>query len=79
MACVGAIYYNGLVGTGDTWTGLWIQIVGIIGYVIYIHFVLSVADLGFTIGWTGEIFYWLLVIIMTILYVRGGKWKQLKI
>lgn len=79
LACVGAIYYNGLVGTGDTWSGLWIQIIGIIGYVIYIHFVISVADLGFTVGWTGEIFYWLLVIIMTILYVRGGRWKQMKI
>lgn len=77
--CIGGIYYNGLVGTGDTWFGLYIQIVCVILYVIYLHVVVNILGMNLLAAWTGELFFWILSLTATALYLRSGRWKRLKI
>ncbi len=77
--CIGGIYYNGLVGTGDTWFGLWIQVFGVLMYVLYIHLVINVFQLNLTWAWSGEVFYWILILALTGFYIRSGHWRRLNI
>jgi len=77
--CFGGVYYNGLVGTGDTWFGLWIQVVCVVLYVIYLHFVVNVYGLSLFYAWTGELFFWVLSLTATVLYLKTGRWRRLEL
>lgn len=77
--CIGGIYYNGLVGTGDTLVGLYIQTFGVIAYIIYLFVIIKILELPLIFAWTGEIFFWLIIIGLTTLYLRSGKWQHVKI
>ncbi len=77
--CIGGIYYNGLVGTGDTWFGLYIQIICVILYIIYLHFIINVYEMELLIAWTGELFFWILSLTATGIYLKSGRWKRLKL
>ncbi len=77
--CIGAIYYNGLVGTGDTLNGLYIQIFGVFAYIVYIYAVIKVFSLPLIVAWTGELFFWCIIILFTTLYLRSGRWKTIKL
>ncbi len=79
LFCIGGIYFNGLVGTGDTMTGLYIQLFGVILYVIYLYIIVKVLTLPLIYAWTGELFYWATVIILTTLYLRSGKWEKVSL
>ena len=76
---VGAIYMNGLIGTGHTRTALWIQALFTIGYVIYAYYVIKVADLGLNWAWATEIFYWTAIGIVVFIYLRSKKWHKARI
>jgi MATE family multidrug resistance protein len=76
---IGGVYYNGLVGTGDTWFGLWIQIICVLLYIIYLYLIIHVFQLPLLYAWTGELFFWVLSLSATIFYLRGGRWKRLEI
>lgn len=76
---IGAIYMNGLIGTGHTRTALWIQALFTIGYVIYAYYVIKVADLGLNWAWATEIFYWTAIGIVVFIYLKSKKWHKARI
>ena len=78
LFCVGAIYFNGLIGTGDAVSGLYIQLIGVVLYIGYLYVVVSMFKMDLIYAWTGELFYWMSVITMTGLYLRGNRWKSFK-
>jgi putative MATE family efflux protein len=71
---VGAIYMNGLMGTGYTDIGLIIQAVGTVFYTAYVFWVLKFNYFGMGWAWASEIFYWLFMLIVCVLYLRSRKW-----
>jgi len=77
--CIGGVYYNGLIGTGDTWFGLWIQVFCVVLYVIYLYVVVQVLESSLFFAWTGELFFWIISLIATLIYLRSGRWKRLEI
>ena len=76
---LGGVYFNGLAGTGATYYGLKIQTICAIGYLIYIYVEVEYTNGGLEWAWASEIFYWIVMLALTIAYLRGDKWHKLKV
>ena len=76
---VGGVFFNGLAGTGATYFGLKIQFWSAVGYLLYIYYIVNYTNAGLPWAWAGEIFYWLAITIVTILYLFSKKWHDLKV
>ena len=76
---IGGIFFNGLVGTGASYYGLKIQTFCAIGYLIYIYVVVEYTHGGLEWAWASEIFYWIIMIGLTMLFLKGKTWHDLKI
>jgi len=76
---VGGVYFNGLTGTGATMYGLKIQFYCAILYLAYIYIVVEFTNGGLLWAWTSEIFYWVIIIILSALYLKSSRWHSLKI
>ena len=76
---IGGVFFNGLAGTGATYYGLKIQTWCAIGYLCYIYYIVNHTDGGLPWAWASEIFYWLAILILTVIYLRSQKWYKLKV
>lgn len=76
---VGAVYFNGLAGTGATYYGLKIQSICAVGYLVYIYGVVEFSSGGLEWAWAAEIFYWIIMLGLTIHYLRSKRWHQLRL
>lgn len=75
----GGVLFNGLAGTGATYYGLKIQTVCAIGYLAYIYIEVNYTSGGLFWAWAAEIFYWLVMIILTLNYLNKKQWHLLKV
>lgn len=76
---VGGVYFNGLVGTGATYYGLKMQTVCAVFYLLYIYIVVVFTDGGLTWAWASEIFYWIAMLVFTLVYLRTNRWHRLQV
>ncbi len=76
---VGAVYFNGLTGTGATYFGLKIQVVGAFAYLAYIYLIVEFTHGGLLWAWASEILYWILMMGMTMWYLKGKEWYHLEV
>ena len=74
----GGVYFNGLTGTGATYFGLKIQIIGVAAYLVYINMVINVFNGGLFWAWGAEIVYWGVIWAITYWYIRSKKWYSLR-
>jgi len=75
---IGGVFFNGLVGTGATMYGLKIQSICAVGYLIYIYVVVEYTTGGLEWAWASEIFYWIIMIILAWVYLKGNDWHRFK-
>jgi putative MATE family efflux protein len=76
---IGGVYFNGLAGTGATYYGFKIQLFCAIGYLIYIYIEVNYTDGGLAWAWAAEMFYWVVILIFSIWYLRSRQWHILKV
>ncbi len=76
---IGAIYFNGLAGTGATYYGLKLQTWAAVGYLVYIYVVVNYTSGGLPWAWAAEVLYWTSIFIMTYVYLRKKAWHGLKV
>ncbi|MEM7103776.1 MAG: MATE family efflux transporter [Bacteroidota bacterium] len=76
---IGGIYFNGIVGTGATYFGLKLQVLCAVVYLVYIYTVIVLLNGGLRMAWTAEIFYWVLMLSLSIWYLRSLKWLRVKV
>lgn len=76
---VGGVYFNGLAGTGATFYGLMIQTGCAVGYVLYVTFAINTLHVSIELAWAAEIFYWLVIHILTYMYLKSNKWHHLEV
>ncbi|MEL6866463.1 MAG: MATE family efflux transporter [Bacteroidota bacterium] len=76
---IGGVYFNGLAGTGATYYGLKIQTYCAIFYLLYIYIEVEYTSGGLEWAWASEIFYWIIMLILMISYLRSKKWYELKV
>ena len=75
---VGGIFFNGLIGTGHTQTALRIQTIFTVVYIVYSYIMIKEFYFGLHWAWAAEIFYWVGITIMSILFLRTKEWHFLK-
>lgn len=70
------VWLQAVTGTGSTKFTFYIEAVAILFYSIYVYLVLEVFKLSIFWGWMSEIFYWSMMLSLSYLYMRSGKWKS---
>ncbi len=76
---VGAIYFNGLVGTGATQKALILQIFCVVLYLCYIYVVVHVLHASLETAWMAEFYYWIACLILSFAYLRSNKWHSIRV
>ncbi|MGH1336106.1 MAG: MATE family efflux transporter [Aureispira sp.] len=76
---IGAIYFNGLVGTGATQKALYLQILSVIVYLLYIYLVVHVFDCSLEVAWMAELIYWIVSLTTSVWYLRSNKWQHIEV
>lgn len=71
----GSIFFNGLIGVGETGLALKIQSVCAAAYVGLIFLVVKSSWGNMVWAWSAEIVYWLLIFGATYIFFRRAKWN----
>ncbi len=71
--------YSGVTGTGNTFMGMMIEIVTILTYMIFAYVVVELLRQPVTIAWFSEFVYFIIMGTLSFLYLKYGKWRQIRI
>lgn len=71
----GSIFFNGLIGAGQTKKALIYQTVCALVYMLLIFVVVRSGWGNLTIAWSVEIVYWVLIFILSFRYFRRPRWR----
>lgn len=69
------VWLNAVTGTGNSRVTLLIEAITIILYCIYVYVVMEKLKLSIAVGWMSEWLYWLCLLLLSVIYMRSGKWK----
>ena len=75
----GSVCFHALASMGAAALGLGLQFVSAVLYLAFIYIVLHFTNGGLTWAWCGELFYWILILSVTIWYLRSERWHSLKV
>lgn len=78
LFAVGGIYFNGFIGTGATWAGLRIQLLGTAVYIVYVYFAVIKWQVNLVWAWGGEVVYWVISLGATLWFLHQRNWHELK-
>ncbi len=73
---VGFMFFNGVLGTGQTQVGLIIELVVLTLYLLYIFILIRYFDANVVAVWTSELVYGVILAVLSYAYLRFGKWKE---
>lgn len=76
---ISTVLYHGVISTGSTKASLVIELITVVFYLLYLTLVFNYPDTTLSIVWTCEFFYWTFLMILTLVYLRTGHWKSVKI
>jgi putative MATE family efflux protein len=79
MACFGNIMFNAIAGVGAMRFGLFVQLFCIVCYVSALYLLINTTQLGVIWAWTGEFVYWILIIALSLWYLRSKHWYDMKV
>jgi len=77
--CIGATYFNGLSGTGDTLKALKLQVLCSVVYIGFAFLFIKILPYSLERAWSVEIIYWALLFILSLLSIKSDSWKSLRI
>jgi multidrug resistance protein, MATE family len=75
----GAIYFNGIIGTGATYQSLVMQVTASVFYLIYAVLVTKVFQVSLSVAWGGEALYWIITLVLAIWYLRSNRWASISV
>ncbi|MCZ2459939.1 MAG: MATE family efflux transporter [Chitinophagales bacterium] len=70
------VWLNAVTGTGNSRMTFLIEFVSIIAYCIFVYFVLEKFFMPIIYGWMAELLYWIILFVLSFLYIRSGKWRN---
>lgn len=70
------ILFNGVSGTANTATALWIELATIVVYLIFAWLLAVQFQLRIELVWTSEYIYFLVLSLLSWLYLRSGRWRN---
>ncbi len=74
---ISTVIFNGLMGTGATMLSLAIEAFGVVVYLVYAVVVVKVLGYGLGFVWASELIYWVILAVLTWVYMRTNRWKKL--
>lgn len=72
---ISLIYFNGMLGLGNTQRNLVYEILTISSYLIYCYIVVEVMRSTLWVAWTSEFVYWSVMLLFSAIYMHSKKWK----
>ncbi|MDQ0106992.1 putative MATE family efflux protein [Chitinophaga terrae (ex Kim and Jung 2007)] len=75
LMAVSAVVLSGVLGTGNTRMNLITEIVAVIGYLAYCDIVIERMRSPLQWAWGADFIYWIIIFLLSYLYLRSGKWK----
>ncbi|QQS27928.1 MAG: MATE family efflux transporter [Sphingobacteriales bacterium] len=80
LACsISVIIFNGLMGTGATYTSLVIESITIVIYLSYGYLMSKVYILGLSYVWSAEFIYWVLLAVPAWIFLHSERWKRFEL
>jgi putative MATE family efflux protein len=79
ISAVGSVVFNGVSGTGNTRTALLFELVTLAIYCLYVYLVAIQWKEPVHVCFTSEIVYYGLLLLLSLLYIRRGSWKNKRI
>lgn len=75
LMSIATVVFNGVVGTGNTWINLFIEITGVLIYIVYCYFFIQQWHCALYVAWLSECVYWFFLLAISAIYLRSGRWK----
>lgn len=69
------VVFNGVVGTGNTWINLSIEIACVFIYIVYCYIFIQQMRAPLYVAWLSECVYWISLLLISVIYLRSGRWK----
>jgi putative MATE family efflux protein len=79
ICAAGSVVFNGVSGTGNTLAALKFEVVTLVFYCTFIYIVGIRLKLPVHVCFTSEIIYFGLLLVMSAVYIKKGRWKNKKI
>jgi Na+-driven multidrug efflux pump len=79
ICAVGSVYFNGVSGTGNTRPALMFELVTLFFYCLYIYIIGMRLKMPVHVCFTSEVIYFGLLLVMSIIYMKKGNWRNKKI
>lgn len=76
LLTIGIIVFSALTGTGQTTTGMIIELAVLTVYIIFTWIVIYELNWNLAAAWTVEYLYGILIGVTSFLYMKSGKWKK---
>jgi multidrug resistance protein, MATE family len=73
------IYFNGMLGTGNTSMNLIAECTAIVLYITYIYIVVEHYKMNLAWAWCSEFLYWTVLLLFSLSYLKWGKWQLKKV
>ncbi|MBN2638044.1 MAG: MATE family efflux transporter [Bacteroidales bacterium] len=75
LLSVAFVFFSGVSGTGKTNISLRIELFVLFLYLVYTHLMVEVFHRSVEWVWTAEWLYGTLMVVLSLLYLRTGRWK----
>jgi MATE family multidrug resistance protein len=75
LMSIATVVFNGVVGTGNTWINLLIEVTGVLIYIVYCYFFIQQWHCSLYVAWLSECVYWFALLAISVSYLRSGRWK----
>jgi multidrug resistance protein, MATE family len=79
LMSISVVWFNAVIGTGNTRITLYTEMAAIILYCIYVYIILEKLNLSIVYGWMSEWLYWAVLLVPSIIYMHSNRWKDKKI
>jgi MATE family multidrug resistance protein len=76
IMAISTIIFNGVLGTGNTRTNLIIEIVSVAIYIIYCFVIIESLRMPLAYAWFSEVVYWFILLFLSFIYLKSGKWSN---
>jgi Na+-driven multidrug efflux pump len=76
---ISIILLSTVSGSGNTRAAMVIEIINIIIYCIYVYICAIILESSIETVWFAEIIYWVMMGVLSAVYLKSGKWKNIKI
>jgi putative MATE family efflux protein len=73
LSCV---FFNGVSGTGRTKTAMFMEIISLVFYMTALYMLVYYFPENAAFAWLSEFVYWAGLLILSLLYLRFGKWRN---